>query len=81
MRVLVVDRGEPGSPGSDGASPYRRRWRPADHADPPTRRPADTPTRFPYPPIENPFFRAVCRKRLRNFVSMNAKAAGRPSDW
>ena len=25
LRVLVVDRGEPGSPGSDGASPYLRR--------------------------------------------------------
>jgi hypothetical protein len=45
------------------------------------RRPADPPTRFSYPPTQKPFFRAVCRKRFRNFVSMNAKAAGRPSDW
>ena len=36
---------------------------------------ADTPIRFPNHPIENPFLRAVFRKRLRNFASMNAKAA------
>jgi hypothetical protein len=36
LGVHVVDRGEPGSPGSDGASPYQRRWR---NAGPPTRRP------------------------------------------